>query len=254
MYKPMSTSPPKVDLVAPYIFPEMFSGYLLDTVPENISGRQLEGLVAEEAPNEPKRLRVDAVQNRARVLASAKEVFTERGSRASLNEVAKRAASAQAPSIATSRRCRPCWWPSSATMSTRCVGAERELLAHEDPDTGLRMWLRAFAVHASQMQGMLAAQLAVDFMPGDGNALAACHDTILATADQLLDRAKNYETTPPDLDVRDLLRLVNAIAWASHKLPTTPTSSIDFSNITGSTHIARRGSVRRPIVTGHRAR
>lgn len=45
-------------------------------------------------------------------------------------------------------------------------------MTHEDPDTGLRIWLWAFAVHASTMQGMLAAQLAVDFIPGDGNALA----------------------------------------------------------------------------------
>ena len=98
----------------------------------------------------------------------------------------------------------------------------RELLTHQDPSTGLRLWLRAFAVHASAMQGLLAAQLAVDFVPGDGNALAACHDAILTTGEDLLARSKLHGTTPPDVDVRDLLRLVNAVAWASQQAPDDP--------------------------------
>ena len=42
-------------------------------------------------PRTPRRMRVDAAENRARLLTAARAVFTERGARASLNEVAKRA-------------------------------------------------------------------------------------------------------------------------------------------------------------------
>lgn len=173
----------------------------------------------DEAPREPKRLRVDAAQNRARVLAAAREVFTERGARASLNEVAKRAG------VGPGTLYRH--FPTLQTLLVAIISGDvdklcrrgSELLTHEDPGTGLRIWLRAFAVHASTMQGLLAAELAADFVPGDGNALAACHDAILATADQLLDRSKHHGTTSPDVDVRDLLRLVNAIAWAGQQAP-----------------------------------
>lgn len=199
----------------------------------------------DEAPGVPKGLRVDAARNRARVLAAAKEVFTERGARASLNEVAKRACvgpgtlyrhfpTLQALLVAII----------SGDVDTLCRRG-RELLTHEDPGIGLRMWLRAFAVHASTMRGLLAAQLAVDFVPGDGNALAACHDAILTTAEQLLDRSKHHGTTPPGLDVRDLLRLVNAIAWASQQAPDDPDIVDRLLEISLGEAIAARGTFRR---------
>ncbi|MGF7239537.1 MAG: TetR/AcrR family transcriptional regulator [Frankia sp.] len=172
-----------------------------------------------EVPRAPRRLRVDAAQNRARVLAVAREVFTEPGGRASLNEVAKRAG--VGPGTVYRH------FPTLQALLVAIISGDverlcrrgSELLIHDDPDAGLRTWLRAFAVHASTMQGLLAAQLAVDFVPGDGNALATCHDAILATADELLDRSKRHGTTPSTVDARDLLRLVNAIAWASQQAP-----------------------------------
>ncbi len=173
----------------------------------------------EDAPAAPRRLRVDAADNRARLLAAARAVFTERGARASLNEVAKRAG------VGPGTLYRH--FPTLQALLVALISGDvdvlcqrgRDLLTHDDPDTGLRLWLRAFAEHASAMQGLLATQLAVEFVPGDGNALAACHDAILGIADELLDRSKRHGSTPPDVDVRDLLRLVNAIAWASQQAP-----------------------------------
>ncbi|WP_101832323.1 TetR/AcrR family transcriptional regulator [Frankia canadensis] len=171
------------------------------------------------ASGAPRRQRADAVANRARVLAAAREVFTERGGRASLNEVAKRAA--VGPGTVYRH------FPTLQALLVDLVRGDvervcqrgRELATHEDPDTGLRIWLREFAAHACAMQGLLAAQLAVEFAPGDGNALAACHDALVATAGELLDRSKRSGTTPPTVDAPDLLRLVNAIAWASQQAP-----------------------------------
>lgn len=172
-----------------------------------------------ESPDVQRRLRVDAADNRARLLAAARAVFTERGARASLNEVAKRAG------VGPGTLYRH--FPTLQALLVALISDDvdilcrrgQDLLTHDDPDAGLRLWLRAFAAHASAMQGLLATELAVDFVPGDGNALAACHDAILDVADELVNRSKRHGSTPPDVAARDLLRLVNAIAWASQQAP-----------------------------------
>lgn len=166
-----------------------------------------------------RRTRADAVANRARVLTAARIVFLEAGPNASLNEVAKRAGvgpgtlyrhfpTLQALLVAIV----------SDDVAVLCAQG-RDLLAHDNAGTGLRRWLRAFAMHASTMRGLLATQLAVEFTPGDGNALAACHEAIRVTGAELLARAKSEDAIPADTDILDLLRLVNAIAWASQQSP-----------------------------------
>ncbi|MEU0565784.1 hypothetical protein ABZ297_10380 [Nonomuraea sp. NPDC005983] len=85
----------------------------------------------------------------------------------------------------------------------------RELLEHPMPDEALRTWLRAVAVHATAMRGLVAIEMA-----GAAPALAACHDDILATGEALLAR-----TAPLDVAVADLLKLANAIGWAAEQSP-----------------------------------
>ncbi|MEU8145931.1 TetR family transcriptional regulator [Nonomuraea sp. NPDC048901] len=83
-------------------------------------------------------------------------------------------------------------------------------------DAALRAWLRAVAVHATAMRGLVATQLAS--WPADG-ALAACHEEITATGAALLDHARRAGSAPDGLDITDLLRLANAIGWASEQSP-----------------------------------
>ncbi|HEY0812560.1 MAG TPA: TetR/AcrR family transcriptional regulator [Pseudonocardia sp.] len=175
--------------------------------------------MSDEPPRAPRRMRADAAENRQKLLVAAKAVFTERGERASLNEVAKRAGvgsgtlyrhfpTLQALLVAIVR----------GNVDALCARG-RDLLTHDDPDVGLRQWLREFAAHASTMNGLLATELAVDLLPGDRNPFADCHEAILATASELLARAQTAGTFPSDSNVRDVLRLVNAIAWASQQAP-----------------------------------
>lgn len=175
--------------------------------------------MSDESPRAQRRMRADAAENRAKLLVAANAVFSERGERASLNEVAKRAGVGSG----TLYRHFPTLQALLVAMVRDNVDQLRDhgrvLLNHDDADLGLRLWLRAFAAHASTMNGLLATQMAVDFSPGDSNAFAACHDIILATGAALLDRAKAEGTNPPGTDARDLLRLVNAIAWASQQAP-----------------------------------
>ena len=60
-----------------------------------------------ELPVPAKPLRADAARNRAKLIEAAREVFRERGSDGSLDEIARRAESAPAPSTGTSRPARP---------------------------------------------------------------------------------------------------------------------------------------------------
>jgi hypothetical protein len=97
-----------------------------------------------------------------------------------------------------------------------------DLLDHPSPEEALRTWLRAVAVHATAMRGLVAAQMAAQPGAGTGDALAACHDAILSTGAALLTRAQHEAGTPADLDIADLLKPANAIAWASERTPEDP--------------------------------
>lgn len=163
------------------------------------------------------RQRIDAVENRARLLVAAREVFAERGARASLNEVARRAG------VGPGTLYRH--FPSLQALLVAIVGESveslrergHELLSHPDPDAALLLWLRDFAAHASTMQGLLAIQLAVEFGPGEGHALAESHAVIVSTGAELLSRSSRA-----DVQIHDILRLVNAIAWAGQQVPGDP--------------------------------
>lgn len=53
-------------------------------------------------------------------------------------------------------------------------------------------------------------------------ALAAGQESIRATGSALLARAQRAGQAAGDVDISDLLRLVNAIAWASEQVPDDP--------------------------------
>jgi len=165
---------------------------------------------------EPKRMRADARDNRERVLRAARAAFAEDGPHASLNKIAQRAG----VGAGTLYR----HFPTLDALLVALVGADvetlcargRELLEHPSPDEALRVWLRAVAVHATAMRGLVATRMAAP--PADGT-LAACHDAIRATGTALLARAQRTGSAAEEIDVADLLTLVNAVAWASEQTP-----------------------------------
>jgi AcrR family transcriptional regulator len=157
-------------------------------------------------------VRSDAQQNRDRVLVAARAEFTAHGPAASLNKIAQRAGvgpgtlyrhfpNAQALLVAII----------AEDVAVLCATG-RELLGHPDPARALRDWLRAVAVHATAMRGLVATES----LEAAGSALAGCHDEIRAVAAALLERAGAGD------DVDDVLAVVNAVAWASERLPDSP--------------------------------
>ena len=166
--------------------------------------------------SEPRRMRADARDNRERVLRAARDAFTEDGPHASLNKIAQRAG----VGAGTLYR----HFPTLDALVVAIIGADvealcaygRELLSHPSPDEALRGWLRAVAVHATAMRGLVATRMAA---PPADSTLAACHDAILATGTALLARARREGTAPEETGIADLLKLANAIAWVSEQSP-----------------------------------
>jgi AcrR family transcriptional regulator len=165
-------------------------------------------------------LRADAAQNRARLLAAAREVFAERGARTSLNEVVRRAGVGPG----TLYRHFPTLRALMVALIHEDVAAlcahGRQLLAEAPPEEALRRWLEAFIRHASTMQGLPAAHLLATADPEDTSDFAALHDALTAVGADLLDRWRQDQgPAAPNPDIRDVLRLANAIAWACQQAP-----------------------------------
>ncbi|GIE28150.1 TetR family transcriptional regulator [Actinoplanes italicus] len=157
-------------------------------------------------------MRSDAQQNRDRVLAAARAEFTAHGPAASLNKIAQRAG------VGPGTLYRH--FPTAAALLAAIIAEDvaklcatgRELLGHPDPARGLHDWLRAVAVHATAMRGLVATES----LDAAGSALAECHDEIRAVGAALLERAGAGD------GVDDVLTVVNAVAWASERLPAVP--------------------------------
>jgi len=158
-------------------------------------------------------MRADARRNRERIVAAAREVFAEQGPGASLNQVAQRAG----VGAGTLYR----HFPTSQDLFVEIIQDQvaalcahgRELTGHPSPGEALHLWLRAVAVHATAMRGLVAVEMA-----GAGPALAACHAQIEATGAALLARTRHAGTTR----IADLLTLANAIGWAAEQSPGDP--------------------------------
>ncbi|MBC6459251.1 TetR/AcrR family transcriptional regulator [Actinomadura sp. HBU206391] len=164
-------------------------------------------------------MRADARDNRDRVLQAAKVVFAEHGANASLNKVAQRAG----VGAGTLYRHFPTLQALLVAIISDDVDAlcakGHALLTHPSPDEALHTWLRAVALHATAMRGLVATQMAGEPAPGTQTALTACHEAMRATGAALLTRAQRQGTAPEDADIIDLLKLVNAIAWTSEQTP-----------------------------------
>jgi AcrR family transcriptional regulator len=167
----------------------------------------------------PQRMRADARGNRQRILQAARTAFADHGSRASLNKVAQHAG------VGPGTLYRH--FPSLQALLAAIIGDDvaalcrsgHELMNHPSPDEALYTWLHAVAVHATAMRGLVATHMAAEPAPGTGTGLAACHESIRATGAALLTRAQQQGTVPRDTRIEDLLKLANAVAWASEQAP-----------------------------------
>lgn len=161
--------------------------------------------------------RADAVRNRERIVAAAREAFAEAGPEASLNEIARRAGvgpgtlyrnfSGRPELLAAVLKDR---------VDTLCARA-RDLLSADSAGDGLAEWLRAFLDHARVNQG-LGGALMLEQLEATGALGTDCHQRILDAVTALLARVQDAGAARRDLAPADLLQLVVGIALSTtHK-------------------------------------
>ena len=175
-----------------------------DTIPELLSRR-------------PKR--ADARRNYDKVVAAARETFTEAGSSASLEEIARRAG----VGIGTLYR----HFPSRQDLVEAVYVDEVEALcrtavdlAGEPPWDALVAWLRRFVAYIATKQAL--AEELQSYMDRDASFFRSCREAFYAVGEPLLVRAQQAEVVRSDTDINEVIHLVIGIA----KIPSADADQI----------------------------
>ncbi|MFI9236272.1 TetR/AcrR family transcriptional regulator [Streptomyces cinnamoneus] len=165
-------------------------------------------------------MRADARRNYERLLVEARTAFTEHGTDASLEDIAKRAG----VGIGTLYRHFP---NRTALMSAVFQGEvdgllarSRELLASPEPCRALVAWLRAIVAHASTYRGLSRALMAAQ--TDKASAMSRCSLPMREAGSTLLARAQRAGAIREDVDIVDLMQLTNAISLAVEQSPDDP--------------------------------
>jgi AcrR family transcriptional regulator len=157
-------------------------------------------------------LRADARRNREMIIAAAGDLFLRDGANASLEEIARRAGVGSATlhrHFPTRRSLLETVY--SDHVQELCDAAE-SVAADHSPAEALIAWLRLVAARATVNNGLAVAMAADE--DGAPASLQSCHARLAAAGDTLLERAIDSGTVRSDVDIRDLLALVNALARA----------------------------------------
>jgi AcrR family transcriptional regulator len=159
-------------------------------------------------------LRADAQRNRELLVAAAREVFSERGTDAPLDEIARRAGIGNATMYRNFPDRRELLIAVYADEVAALCAQGEALLGHQPPEDALFAWLRAFIAHVAAKR-----ELALAIPADQGGRRAALfdgwHGAMHSTASRLLARARSAGAVGPDVDAPDLLGLASAIALAS---------------------------------------
>jgi AcrR family transcriptional regulator len=154
---------------------------------------------------------VDAQRNRDLLLAAAKDVFTERGIDAPLDDIARRAGVGNATMYRH--------FPTRSDLivavyadevADLCARSE-ELAAAHGPREALFSWLADFIAHVASKKE-LALAIADDRAGTRSTLFGQWHAAMHATASALLTRAQQAAVVRADLDVAELLSLANGTA------------------------------------------
>ncbi|WP_181799152.1 TetR/AcrR family transcriptional regulator [Kitasatospora acidiphila] len=175
------------------------------------------------APARP--MRADARRNYERLVSAAAVAFAERGERASMDEIAKRAG----VGAGTLYRHFPAREDLVAAvyrggLEESCAKG-RALLAECEPGDALYAWLEVMALHWRAI-GELRALMSAVFAERD-DLKESCHDLVFGTADELIDDAKAARAVRGDVTAPEVLRLVHAAVVACEPKPGTVEIALD---------------------------
>ena len=158
-------------------------------------------------------MRADARRNSDLLIASAREVFTEKGAEAPLDDIAKRAG-VGAGTLYRHFPNRESLIEAVYRDEVATVADQVEpLLAEYGPQEALNRWMREQVRFITHRRG-LAVSLKETLKPGS-DTMNWCRDTLLAAAKALVDAGQAAGTMRPDVVPYDLLRLSHGLAVAS---------------------------------------
>ena len=162
-------------------------------------------------------MRADARRNYEQLLVVARSAFAEHGIDASLDDIARRAEVGNA-TLYRHFPTRQALLEAVHRDQIEALCAEAQtLLAAPSPAEALTTWLRAVAAHGSTSRGLLATLTAA--LHDGGSDLSGCRTAIFTAASNLLTRAQRARAVQPDITVSQLLKLVNAITFATEGEP-----------------------------------
>ena len=153
--------------------------------------------------------RADARRNYDKLLTAARETFTELGTEASLEEIARRAG----VGIGTLYRNFP---TRQALLEAVYIDEVEEMaraaedVADLEPWDALTAWLRQY-VGFAQTKRALAEQMMAT-VDKDAEVFLACRTALTTAGDRLLSRAQEAGVVRPDTDFADVGRMVGGIA------------------------------------------
>jgi AcrR family transcriptional regulator len=161
-------------------------------------------------------LRSDAKRNRDQLLAAAREVFTERGAEASLEEIARRAG----VGVGTLYR----HFPTRQTLVEAVYVEEVEALcrsAVDHPDASswdaLVLWFNRFVDYVATKKALVEEMMAT--IGQDAQVFRTCHDAIFSAGEPLLARAKKDGIVRADVQFMDVIRMVSGVTMIRNAEP-----------------------------------
>ena len=171
----------------------------------------------DQAPRPAEKLRADARQNNARLIAAATAAFAERGAEAPLEDIARRAG----VGIGTLYRHFPTRLDLQAAVFRSQVGAvcgEGETLAATvSPEEAFAGWLRALGGYLVTKRGLSHAL--IEAVGVESELISSCWVAMRQTTERLLAAAQQAGVIRPDVDATDVMRLVHGVSVSSERAP-----------------------------------
>lgn len=154
-------------------------------------------------------MRADAKRNRAHLLAAARAAFTERGSEASLEDIARRAG----VGVGTLYR----HFPTRQALVEAVYVDEVEALcrsAGDDVDgsswDALVHWLNRFVDYVATKRALIDEMMAT--IGQEAQIFRTCHDAIFNAGEPLMQHAKDDGLVRNDVEFVDVIRMIGGIA------------------------------------------
>ena len=154
--------------------------------------------------------RADVARNREKLLAAAREVFSEGGAEASLEAVVRRAGLGTGTLYRHFPTREDLFQAVYAQVGDQLVALAGRLESAPDPDQALRDWLRANIGMVATKRGMLAALCAA---PGSPDLFASLALRLREAAERLMARSRAEGRLASDLTAEEVMRALFGICY-----------------------------------------